>query len=197
MKQIDIAEIKDIAEYEHDRAAFRQQVMAEKARRRLHVGEVMTFLFENHLTMLYQVQEMMRVERIVKPEAIAYEIATYNALLPKNGGLSATLLVEHEDPDTRPQRLKSLMGLEEKVHLLVGNTPPIKAVFDLEQIGEDQVSSVQYIFFPLQTAQRQAWLAEGKQGNVCLSISHPAYSESLTLNNASIEALACDFSDYN
>ncbi len=197
MKLVDISEIKDIAEYERIRDAFRQEVMREKACRRLHVGPIMTFLFENHLTMLYQVQEMMRTERIVKPEAIAHEISTYNALLPSRGGLSATLLIEHEDPITRPQVLSGLRGLEKEICFVVGNTPPVNAVFDLKQIGRDRLSSVQYISFPLQAVQRKAWLTQGQEGNVRLDITHPAYTESLTLSHETLQALAKDFTDDN
>ena len=89
-------EVLDIAQYEKSRPAFREKVLELKSKRQLLVGGHFNFIFENHTTVLYQIQEMMRVERIVEEEAIAHEISTYNELIPKNGGLAATLLLEYE-----------------------------------------------------------------------------------------------------
>src|SRR5262245_51510276 len=97
MRTVTRGEILDYATYEETREEFRREVLREKARRRIHVGERLTFLFENALTTRYQIQEMVRAERIVKEREIAHEVATYNALLGGPGDLAATLLIEVED----------------------------------------------------------------------------------------------------
>ena len=129
-------EVLDIARYEAGRPEFRARVLAGKENRRIFVGAHFNFLFENHLTVLYQIQEMMRVERIVEEPAILHEIETYNELLPPNGGLAATLMLEYVDSEQRAQYLPGLLGIEEHVWLHVGELPPLRAEFSREQIGE-------------------------------------------------------------
>ena len=157
MEPVKMSEVVNIAEYEKIRPDFRKKVIAEKERRRVMVGPNFTFLFENHLTVLYQVQEMMRVERIVEDKAIAHEVSTYNELLPPPGGLGATLLVEFPEAETRVQRLRELLGIEHHVWLKVGDLPPLKGSFDTRQMGDDKISSVQYLTFSLEQAHRENW----------------------------------------
>ena len=136
------SEVQDIAEYEKARAGFRDEVMAVKALRRVLVGSHFNFIFENHTTVLYQIQEMMRVERIVEESAIEHELKTYNALIPPEGGLSATLLIEYEDAEKREQNLPKLLGMQNHVWLRIGCLPPLAAQFEGSQIGETRISSV-------------------------------------------------------
>jgi len=157
MKPIDVSEIKNIAEYELERAELRPRMMALKDRRRVHVGDHLTLLFENRDTVCYQIQEMMRVERMVLPEAIQHEVDTYNELIPSHGDLSACLLIEYESPEERDVRLRELRGLEEHVSIAVADLPPTPAIFDTRQISTDRLSAVQYIKFPLTPEQRARW----------------------------------------
>ncbi len=101
MRPVTVAEIKNLAAYELEREHWRPWVMALKEKRRVRVGDHLTFLFENHETVRYQIQEMIRIERIVKPAEIAHEVETYNELIPGAGELSATLLIEYETPAER------------------------------------------------------------------------------------------------
>jgi hypothetical protein len=101
MKPLEFSEIRHIADYEAERKSWRPEVMALKDRRRIRLGEHMTFLFENRETVRYQIQEMMRIERIVEPEAIRHELDTYNELIPGPNELSASLLIEYETPAER------------------------------------------------------------------------------------------------
>ncbi len=101
MQPVLVSEIKNLAEYELERDDWRPLVMALKDRRRVRVGGHLTFLFENHDTVRYQIQEMIRIERIVKAAEIAHEVETYNELIPAKGELSASLLVEYETPAER------------------------------------------------------------------------------------------------
>jgi hypothetical protein len=130
MQPVLVSEIKNLAEYELERDDWRPLVMALKDRRRVRVGGHLTFLFENHDTVRYQIQEMIRIERIVKPAEIAREVETYNELIPAKGELSASLLIEYETPSERDLRLRKLVGLENHIWLAVGDLPRAMAIFD-------------------------------------------------------------------
>nr|NIP73706.1 DUF3501 family protein [Gammaproteobacteria bacterium]NIR98665.1 DUF3501 family protein [Gammaproteobacteria bacterium]NIT64379.1 DUF3501 family protein [Gammaproteobacteria bacterium]NIV21314.1 DUF3501 family protein [Gammaproteobacteria bacterium]NIY32959.1 DUF3501 family protein [Gammaproteobacteria bacterium] len=181
MQHVKLEEIVDIAQYERLRPEFRGKAMAEKDRRRVGVGPVFTFLFENHLTVLYQVQEMMRAERIVDEEAIAHEVRTYNELIPPGGGLGATLLIEYTDPAERAVGLVNLLGIEHHLRLELEGLPPVPGVFDTRQMSADKVSSVQYVSFPLTAAHREAWAALGANGGIRLVVDHPHYGHDTVL----------------
>jgi hypothetical protein len=145
----------DYVTYEERRDAIRRQVFAVKALRRVHVAGVLTFLFENADTVRYQVQEMMRAERIVKEGDIAHELATYNELLGGPGELGATLLIEIEDPVERSAKLGAWLELPWHVYVDVaaagGARERVYARFDERQIGTDRLSSVHYIKFDTQS----------------------------------------------
>jgi hypothetical protein len=146
--------------------------MAATQARRVGVGPNLTLLFENRLTVRWQVQEMCRVEGITKPDAIAHELATYNALLPRANELSATLLVEYPDPAERAVKLAALVGLHEHVWIDVAGERS-RATFDGEQFNAQRISSVQFVRFPLTTRQADA-LADLRQA-ASFVIDHPAY----------------------
>ena len=141
------AEIVDYVTYEDMRAQFRADVMKAKELRRIHIGEYLTLLFENHLTVRYQIQEMVRAERIVRESDIVYEIDTYNELLGDEGELGCTLLIEVEDPALRDRKLREWWHLPEKVYVVRENGTRIAATFDERQRGEGRLSSVQYLKF--------------------------------------------------
>ena len=187
-------EVLDIAQYEKARPKFREQVLELKSKRQIHVGENFYFIFENHTTALYQIQEMMRVERIVDEEAIQHEIDTYNELVPKDGGLVATLLLEYETAEEREVVLPKLMGIENHIWIAVGDLPRVGAQFDQAQIGDTRVSSVQYIKFPLQQAHRDGWLDAARSGRLSLVVDHPAYTAEAGIPEDIAAALAKDFS---
>lgn len=187
-------ELLDIAKYEAVRGEVRGRVMALKELRRVFVGNHFNFLFENHATVLYQIQEMMRVERIVDEKAIRHELETYNALIPIEGGLFATLMLEYADAGERAVHLPKLLGIENHVSLTVGDLEPLRAVFNAAQIGEARISSVQYLRFPLAEAQRAGWLEAARQGSLKLTVDHPHYSAETVLSPAVAQALAEDFS---
>lgn len=147
MKPVERGEIIDYVTYEEERDALRAQVMAAKALRRVHIGEYLTLLFENHLTVRYQIQEMVRTERMVKEADIQHEIDTYNELLGGEGELGCTLLIEIEDPAVRNEKLAQWWRLPEKIYLLLENGMRDLASFDERQRGDDRVSSVQYLKF--------------------------------------------------
>ena len=147
MKSVERAEIVDYVTYQDGRDAFREEVFGVKAARRVHIGEYLTLLFENHLTMRYQIQEMVRAERIVKESDIRHEIETYNEVLGGDGEFGCTLLIEIDDPAVRDVKLKEWWRLPEKMYLLLEDGTRVWATFDERQRGDDRVSSVQYMKF--------------------------------------------------
>ena len=147
MKPVERAEILDYVTYQEGRDAFREEIFGVKAARRVHIGEYLTLLFENHLTMRYQIQEMVRAERIVKEADIQHEIDTYNEVLGGDGEFGCTLLIEIDDPAIRDVKLKEWWWLPEKMYLLLDDGTRVWATFDERQRGDDRVSSVQYMKF--------------------------------------------------
>src|SRR5207248_6932554 len=141
------AEIVDYVTYEDMRAQFRAEVMKAKELRRVHLGEYLTLLFENHLTVRYQIQEMIRAERIVRESDIVHEIDTYNELLGSEGELGCTLLIEIEDAALRDRKLQEWRSLPEKIYAVLEDGTRIAARFDERQRGDGRLSSVQYLKF--------------------------------------------------
>ena len=147
MKLVTRQEILDYVTYEEQRDKFRNKIMKIKDLRRINVGGVLSFLFENTDTVLYQIQEMIRVERIVKETEIMHEIKTYNEILGDTGELGCTLLIEIDDPDEREEKLTQWLDLPKHLYLSLEDETRIKADFDERQIGDARLSSVQYIKF--------------------------------------------------
>ncbi len=181
MKPVPRTELLDYQTYEEIRPAFREEVMAAKAARRIHVGQYLTFLFENALTIRYQVQEMIRTERIVRERDILHELETYNALLGGSGELGCTLLIEIDDPLVRSVRLAEWFALPEHVYVLTPDAGKIRAAFDDAQRGDGRLSSVQYLKFPVKGV---APLAVG--------VDLPGLEAEATLTSEQRAALASD-----
>ena len=140
-------EILDYVTYDEKRSEIRSNIMKIKEPRRINVGGILSFLFENKDTVRYQIQEMIRVERIVKEEDILHEINTYNEILGKSGELGCTLLIEIDDPNERNEKLNQWIDLPKHLFLKLEDKRKVYAKFDDRQIGESRLSSVQYIKF--------------------------------------------------
>jgi hypothetical protein len=147
MKPVRREEILDYVTYEEQREAIRARALAAKEPRRIRVGEDLTFLFENRDTVRYQVQEMIRVERIVKEAEIQHELDTYNELLGDQGELGCTLLIEIDDVAERDVKLAAWLALPENTYVELEDGRRIRATFDPRQKGEDRLSSVQFLKF--------------------------------------------------
>lgn len=147
MKRVARQDLLDWATYADRRAALRAAAMAAKQLRRVHVGDSLTFLFESFETIRYQIQEMMRAEKIVREEDIAHEIETYNELLGEDGGLGCTLLIEVEDAAVRAVKLREWLALPDHVYALLPDGKKVFATTDERQRGTDRLSSVQYLKF--------------------------------------------------
>ena len=149
MKLVQREELLDYQTYSERRNDIRSDVMEIKKPRRIHVGQYLTFLFENADTIRYQIQEMMRVERIVREADIQHEIDTYNELLGAPGELGCTMLIEIDDPAERDAKLREWLGLPEAVYLELDDGTRVAATVDDRQQDGRRVSSVQYLTFPV------------------------------------------------
>jgi hypothetical protein len=149
MRTVQRSEIADYVTYEEGREALQKEVFAAKARRRVHLGDSFTFLFENALTIRYQVQEMMRAEKIVRERDIAHELETYNGILGGDGELGCCFMIEIEKPQERDIKLREWIELPGHVYAELPDGQKIYAGFDSAQIGAGRLSSVQYLKFPV------------------------------------------------
>ncbi|MBH01451.1 MAG: hypothetical protein CL469_02170 [Acidimicrobiaceae bacterium] len=141
------SEIIDYQTYEDHRAEIRREIFETKKHRRIHLGENLTFLFENHETIKYQILEIMRAEKIARESAIQEELNTYNNFLGKSGELACVLLIEIEAESDRKPLLESWMGLEKCIYLLDRKNNKIFAQHDPTQVGDRRLSAVQYLKF--------------------------------------------------
>ncbi len=192
MKKLSPADLWKLEDYARERPAFRARVLAHKQARTIHLGAHLTLLFEDRLTVQYQVQEMLRIERIFEADGIADELAAYNPLIPDATNLKATLLIEYDDVAERRRELERLRGIEHDLRLVVDGHPPIVAIADedLERSTESKTSAVHFLRFELDPAAISAFRAGAR---VHFAIDHPHYHATSELDNAQRSALLADF----
>jgi hypothetical protein len=196
MKKLALSDVKNLQEYELIRDDWRKNVIAAKAKRRVLLGDMMSLLFESRLTVLNQVQEMCRVERLAKPEAVQREIDVYNELLPDAGELSATLLVEITEEARVQADLDRLIGLSSGRHLwLELNGRKVFARFLVGQGREDRIAAVQYLRFPIGTDPRDRDALSAGPAPVVLHVDHPGYRASCALSRETRDEIARDLAD--
>ena len=164
--------------YARARADFRAKVLAHKRDRTVHLGEHVTLLFEDELTMRYQIQEMLRIEKIFDDEGIQGEIDAYDPLVPDGANLKATMLIEYEDADERQRALARLKGVEDRTWVAVEGHARVYAIADedLERENEEKTSSVHFLRFELSPAMIRALKAGA---SLAIGVDHPALSASL------------------
>jgi hypothetical protein len=177
--------------YARQRGQFRAKVIEHKKRRTVHLGGNVTLQFEDELTIRYQVQEMLRIERIFEEEGIQHELDAYNPLVPDGGNWKATMMIEYPDPDERRRMLAQLKGIERRVWVQVGELDRVYAIADedLERENEEKTSSVHFLRFELDTTMR-----ERLRGGAALRIGadHPQYRVEVELASDVRAALASD-----
>ncbi len=193
MKPIERGEILGLADYEAVREAFRARVIAEKKTRRVALGPKATALFENRDTVLLQIQEMLRTERITRPAAIQHEIDTYNENVPRDGELSCTVMIEIPEATEREAFLQSAKGFEKHVWLAVDGERVAARGADRGD-DESRTTAVHYLKFALAAGARSALggAAAGKLPSMELGISHPVYEARTILQPATVASLAED-----
>ena len=185
------ADLLSLERYAVERPAFRARVIAHKKRRQLALGAHLTLCFEDRLTIQYQVQEMLRIERIFEPGGIDDELAAYNPLIPDGRNWKATLLLEYPDVDERRAALSGLVGIETRVWFEVAGHARVFAIADedLERSRADKTSSVHFLRFEL-----DAPMVEALRTGAALSagVDHPAYAAAIEVGGGLREALLAD-----
>jgi hypothetical protein len=180
MEKLTFSDITPLPEYEQERADFRRRIIELKTRRRIAIGPSITLVFENRETVRFQIQEMLRVERIGEDEKVRHELEVYNGLIPEAGALSATLFIEITEPGRIKVLLDRLMGIDQPGRLwleLGGERCP--AEFEAGHSNEEKLSAVHYLRFRLTPEQ---WQRLGDSALAArLVIDHPHYQASAEL----------------
>jgi hypothetical protein len=173
--------------YAKARAEFRKKVIAHKKHRAVHLGPHVTLLFEDELTIRYQIQEMLRIEKIFEEEGIEHELEAYNPLIPDGRNFKATMLIEYEDAEVRKRELAKLIGIEDKVWVQAEGSPKVFAIADedLERENEEKTSSVHFMRFEL-TEDMAAALKYGVP--LSIGVDHPNYKAAQEPVSAEIRA---------
>jgi hypothetical protein len=178
--------------YARVRPAFRDQVIAHKAHRRVALGPHLTLCFEDRLTMHYQVQEMLRVERLFEPADIQAELDAYNPLIPDGDNWKATLLIEYPEVEERRRALERLRGVEARFWVRVAEHPPVYGIADedLERANDTKTSAVHFLRFPL----APPMIAALKAGaGLAAGVDHPAVELTIDpVTEATRESLVAD-----
>ena len=192
MSRIARESLMTLEAYAKARNDFRARVIAHKKTRSVHLGGHVTLLFEDELTMRYQVQEMLRIERIFEQEGIDDELAAYNPLVPDGSNLKATMLIEYDDADERKTALAAMKGIEDDVWIGVDGHARVKAIADedMKRENADKTSSVHFLRFEL----TPAMIAALKGGApMTVGVDHAYFRAEATLDAATRAALVADF----
>jgi len=178
MERLEPSDLLSLEQYARERGAFRARVLEHKKRRQLAVGPSTTWCFEDRLTIQYQVQEMLRAERIFEPEGIAEELGAYNPLIPDGTDWKVTLLIEFPDPEERARELALLKGIERRCWVQAQGCTRVYAIADedLERENAEKTSAVHFLRFELAPAMIAA-LKGG--GPLALGIDHERYRHAI------------------
>jgi Protein of unknown function (DUF3501) len=193
VRKLTVDDIVDLRAYEREREEFRAQIIAMKKPRRVRLGDLMTLVFENTDTMRFQIQEMARVEKILRDDQIAHEVETYNELVPDPGQLSGTLFLEIADAEALREWLPRLVGIQRHIVIDVAGAESRGFATDEDRLTrEDQITTtVHYLRFALSPEQR----AEFEAGPVTLRVDHPLYRAETRLSDEQRAALNADLQD--
>lgn len=191
MSQLTRDDLYSLEKYAEIRNEFRAKLMAHKKNRQVAIGPNATLYFEDRLTMQYQVQEMLRIEKIFEAADIEEELGAYNPLIPDGGNWKATFMIEYPDVDERKVRLAELKGIERQTWVQVDGFDKVFPIAneDLERETEDKTSSVHFMRFEL----NDDMIAAAKSGaDVVMGSDHPAYEQETTVSDAVRESLVAD-----
>ena len=191
MDKLAQTDLLSLEQYAVQRDEFRARVMAHKKNRRVTIGPHLALYFEDRLTIQYQVQEMLRIEKIFEADGIREELETYNPLIPDGSNWKATAMLEYQDVDQRKQELALLMGIEHLVWVQVDGFGPVPAISneDLERSSEEKTSAVHFMRFELDGEMITA-LREGVQ--LVMGVDHQHYQHQQVVSRFSLNALLAD-----
>jgi hypothetical protein len=191
MQTIDRNDLMSLEQYAEQRETFRQQVLAHKKHRRVGIGPHLNLYFEDRLTIQYQVQEMLRIEKIFEADGIQEELDAYNPLIPDGQNLKCTAMLEYRDVAERKAALARLRGIEHQVWIRVEGFDPCKAIAneDLERSSDEKTSAVHFMRFELDSAMIGA-LRSGAQ--LSMGVDHEHYRHQVTVTGDTRTALLAD-----
>lgn len=191
MPLIDRESLMSLETYARERQQFRAKVMTHKKDRTVALGEHVVLLFEDELTIRYQVQEMLRAERVFEEEGIREELDAYNPLVPDGRNFKATLMIEYPDPEERRKKLGDLIGIEDKVWVKVGTGERVWAIADedLDRESDAKTSAVHFLRFELSDGMAQM-LKDG--ASLAMGIDHPSYGVAMQVSPAVRNSLVKD-----
>ncbi|MDH5737922.1 MAG: DUF3501 family protein [Gammaproteobacteria bacterium] len=190
--QLTRQDLWSLEDYASKRQQFRTDIIAHKKNRQVRIGEHMTLIFEDRMTIQYQIQEMLRIERVFEAEGIQEELDAYNPLIPDGDNWKCSLMLEYEDVNERKLRLQELVGVEEAVWIQVGDTEKIFPIADedIDRADETKTSAVHFLRYQLP---KDAIAALKAGAGISAGVNHPAYTdESVTFKPAVINALKKD-----
>lgn len=191
MKLLARSDLMSLEDYAQQRTTFRQKVMMHKQPRQIALGEHLRLYFEDRLTIQYQIQEMLRVERIFEAGGIEEELAAYNPLIPDGDNWKATLMLEYTDVDQRKQALAMLIGVEQNVWVQVGDNEKVFAIADedLQRTTDEKTSSVHFMRFQL----TPEMVGDACHGAVIkMGVAHPNYTYEIQLTDVARQSLLAD-----
>ncbi len=189
IRRVTLEDVIGLDRYEKERDDIRRRIIALKKNRRIAVGDCVTFVFENFDTVFFQIQEMLRAERITDLDAVRDEVDVYNSLLPRPGELSATMLIEITEDSDIESRLLRLLGIDEKVSLEIDGRS-VQASFEPGHSREDRISAVQYVRFQLPSAAVEAFADESRVAT--LRIDHENYRAATPIQGETRRSLVRD-----
>ena len=193
MEKLNKSDLFSLEEYSINRDGFRKKVLEEKRHRKVYIGEHVVLLFENKNTIQYQIQEMLRIEKIFDAEGIQEELDAYNPLIPDGSNLKAVMLIEYPNVEERKEKLKILKGIEKKIWIKVGSHNKVYAIADedLEREDETKTSAVHYLRYEFSVSMINDW----KNGSsIVMGIDHENYQSSETIISSDISSsLSGDF----
>ncbi len=191
MEKLKVSDLMSLEAYHAEREAFRKRALEHKKPRQVRIGDIVTLYFEDRLTIQYQVQEMLRIERIFEAEGIEEELDVYNPLIPDGQNWKATFMLEYDDPEQRRGALAELLGIEQRVWVQVEGHERVYAICneDLERSTEDKTASVHFMRFELS----DAMCAAAKGGaSIHAGIDHDHYQVETVINGPVRDSLIGD-----
>ncbi|MBC6413843.1 MAG: DUF3501 family protein [Chromatiales bacterium] len=191
MKKLQHSDLYTLEAYDKKRSAMRSQIMQHKKARVVHLGKHISLYFEDRQTILYQIQEMLRAEKIYTEDGIAEELDTYNPLIPDGSNWKATMMIEYKDPKERAVWLQKLIGVERQLYLQINDLEKVYPIAneDLTRETADKTSAVHFLRFELSDAMIAA-VKEGAGINFC--VAHPNYTAAVDIGADTTASLAND-----
>lgn len=189
--QITREDLMSLEQYAQKRPEFRQQVLAHKKHRQVMLGPDATLYFEDRLTLLYQIQEMLRIEKVFEADGINEELEAYNPMIPSGRNFKATFMIEYTDPEVRAVQLEKLLGVEDLVWMQVADYDRVWAIADedLDRSTDTKTSAVHFMRFEMSDQMADA-MKHGSDWKI--GVHHPAYTYELSVEGATRDSLLND-----